>query len=207
MKIVTALAAIPLSLSLLACGGDDPTILPPDGSPIDAPRIDAPMQANCQATASYGAVTANPETTAAYWDGGTAQAPEFAVGLTSIAAGPPADGVQIELYAGFGALSGGIVPDTYTITGDELNYATCGVCVTIQADITQDAVGSVYMATGGSVTINSISPTFSATASNLTFEHVTIDPQTFQSTPVGDGCNSSITSVAIDATLEPLPQQ
>lgn len=62
------------------------------------------------------------------------------------------------------------------------------------------------MATGGTVTVavvgTALGQQLTGTLSNLTFAHVTIDQSTFMSTPVGDGCTSSITSASFDGTLE-----
>lgn len=53
-----------------------------------------------------------------------------------------------------------------------------------------------YYVTGGTITITQVSPMFEGSISNLTFEHVTIDDSTFQSTPHADGCTSAITSLS-----------
>jgi len=102
------------------------------------------------------------------------------------------DQVQIELYNGHGVMTGGIATGTYTIAGDDLDYETCGLCVRMKGNGTDD-----YFATGGSVTITSLTP-FAATLDDVAFEHVTIDGTTFHSTPVGDGCTATITSVTLD---------
>ena len=118
------------------------------------------------------------------------------------------DVLQLELYAGFGGFgSGDIKPGTYQLTGAELNYMTCGVCLRIFTDVT--GTGSAakakddYFATGGTVTLTATSGSnFSASISNITMNHVTIDSMTFKSTPVADGCNAAIMSGTLAAPLQ-----
>lgn len=121
----------------------------------------------------------------------------------------PADVLKVELYGGFGVFSSGtIAPGTYQLTGGELNYATCGVCLRVltNTDPSTNMYEHDYLATGGTVTISAVGTAagqqFTATLSNITFEHVTIAPTTFQSTPAGDGCTSAISNAALDLTLQ-----
>ncbi len=109
---------------------------------------------------------------------------------------------DIEIYDGFGVFTNGIQPGTYDLKGDELDYATCGLCVLVLGDSSSSS-SDPYMATGGSITITSISPngTFAGTGTNLTFTHVSID-QSNTSTPLNDGCNTSIASVSFSATVQ-----
>ncbi|MGC4116554.1 MAG: hypothetical protein QM765_18645 [Myxococcales bacterium] len=96
--------------------------------------------------------------------------------------------------------SGTAQPGTYVLSGDELNYATCGVCV-----LMVDNLGTPYMVTSGTVVLTSVSGNLTGTLTNATFEEVTIDGQTYESTPVAGGCQSSITSVAFDAAITTSP--
>lgn len=112
------------------------------------------------------------------------------------------DVLDVEIYAGFGVFTNGIKTGTFNLTGAELDYATCGLCVLVLTDTSGGSATDTYMATGGTVTIDTISPTtISGSLSNVTFTHVTIDANTFESTPVGDGCNSSISSLSISAAV------
>lgn len=65
----------------------------------------------------------------------------------------PADALEIARYAGYGAFSGGpITPGVYQISGDELNFATCGICLLLSTNT--DSNGhhdDDYMATAGTV--------------------------------------------------------
>ena len=115
------------------------------------------------------------------------------------------DNLDIEMYAGFGVFSNGIHTGKFQLTGAELDYATCGLCVLVLTDSAGGSPTDAYMATGGSVTITALQPTLTATLDNVTFTHVDIDSNTFESTPRGDGCNSSIASLAISAPVTVTP--
>lgn len=115
------------------------------------------------------------------------------------------DNLDIEMYTGFGVFSSGIHTGTFKLTGADLDYATCGLCVLVLTDSSGGSPTDTYMATGGSVTITSLQPTLTGTLDNVTFTHVSIDPNTFESTSVGDGCNSSIASLAISAPVTVTP--
>jgi len=161
----------------------------------------------CQATADYGAATiGQAQASADFADPCVTNVPPEFIGYQgTLNADASPDVLDIELYKGFGVFTTGeIRTGTYTITGDEANYATCGVCVLLLADVntTSGAPGSLYMATGGTVNITSVSPNITGTLSNMTFVHVDIDSTTFQSTPNADNCPSAITSLSFDALVE-----
>src|SRR6266540_159671 len=92
------------------------------------------------------------------------------------------DQVVLQLYRGFSVFTQGeIVPGTYEITGDELNYASCGVCVRMFADRLLGGARPLQdmMATGGTLVVTELgeagSGTFKADLQNAVFEHVDID--------------------------------
>lgn len=113
--------------------------------------------------------------------------------------------LSVQFYAGAGAFKGSttVKTGTFQIAGQELNFATCGVCVLLftQVDTKNMTQGPTYLATGGTVKITSVNGTLAATVSNVTFEHVQIDPDTYESTPDADMCQSAITSVAFSDTI------
>jgi len=121
----------------------------------------------------------------------------------------PGDIMTLELYANLGAFAandGGVIaPGTYAIAGDEVDYATCGVCVRLYTNATSSAYGDDYMPTSGLVTItqvgNAVGGAFEATVSNLTFRHVRIDSMTFTSTLANDTCASTLTAASYTGTL------
>jgi len=187
-------ASLVASLFLVACGGgesrpDASIIVQPD-APLDAPKP-------CGATATYGTVTpmdeiasrdldANP--TEIYYDAAMNTDPKF-------------DDLSIQLFKGLGAYTTGeLVPGVVALSGPETNYETCGACVLIYVDLDPDNEfmdDGVYMASGGTINLTTLTPNIKGTLSNVQFTHVTIDPDTFRSTPVGD-CTSTMTSMAFD---------
>jgi len=120
------------------------------------------------------------------------------VGLLNADVKPNA--ITVEFYAGYGVFAGGIASGTYSINGDELQYATCGLCVLVYGDV--DTVGgtppgAIYMATGGQVDVTSVVGNLTLSLSNVTFHKITIDPVTFVSTPVG-ACTTQVTSLTVN---------
>lgn len=203
MRLVTRFAALSVFLFAAACGGDDgggDITLTPDADTTPSP--DAPQQVTCTADSSYGTVTPAQQ----FGQADAATNPTQLVWGATLNADTMPDIVQLELYKGLGAFTNTeIVPGNYPLTGEELNYETCGVCVIFytDADLNGTAFADNYFVTGGTVNITSVSPNITGTLTNLTLEHVTIDEaNNYHSTPVGDGCNSAITSLAFDATVQ-----
>jgi len=121
------------------------------------------------------------------------------------------DQLVVQLYRGFGVFtSRSIEAGDYELTGDELNYKTCGVCVRIFADRPTDGgrPAQDMMATGGTLHVEAIggpqSGSFKATLSGASFEHVVIDDVSFESKPVDDGCETSISNVVADTPMSVL---
>ncbi|MGC4118388.1 MAG: PPC domain-containing protein [Myxococcales bacterium] len=113
------------------------------------------------------------------------------------------DLISLELYPGFGALSGGLAPGTYVIAGADTDYFTCGVCAMIYGDVTTSSIGSRYMATSGTVEITSVEGTLQAKLTNATFQHVTLTSTT--QTPAADGCTSKVAEATFAGTNVPVP--
>ncbi len=195
------------------------TIDAPSGTTIDAPTsgtIDAPAAMTCEADPSY---SGEPMMEQAGSDvNATSMTVDFENYFGALNADTAPDLLDIELYAMTGVFTAAITPGTYTLSGDELNYATCGLCVLIYANATFDSstgdltgADQYYLATGGSVTITSVADntagtgTLTGTLNNITFDHVTIDSTTFTSTPVGDSCESMITSMPFTAPVTVIP--
>lgn len=113
------------------------------------------------------------------------------------------DMLSVSLYDGFGVFAAGVAAGTFTIDATEAQFATCGVCVMLGADMdpATGQAGATYMASGGTVTISRLDTRFVATLSGITFRHVTVSPTTFVSTPTGS-CASAITSASIDSLVQ-----
>lgn len=178
---------------LVACGGSDDR---PDASiiqPVDA-ALDAP--APCLAQATYGAVT--PASEEAFRDADTM--PEIIFYKSALNMDVKLDELWIELWKGSGAYeTGEIVAGAVALAGPEVNYATCGACVLIDVDVDPDTGREgTLLATGGTLNLTSVSPNLKGTLSNVTLTQVAIDDESSESTPLGNDCHATVTSIAFD---------
>jgi len=206
MKRFLALALITFTAACGGGGGGDDTgddTVTPDAEVGDDPDAEQPRV--CDVQEALGTVTLTNQAADSM---GAAATPDFERGGGLINADAMPDVFQLELYKGFGAFTDTeIVPGTYTLSGDELQYSTCGVCPRIFANV-DTGTGmptQQFYVTGGTVTITAINPNLTFTVSDLAYVEVTVDETTFVSTPVPNGCTSSITSLAFDATVTNTP--
>jgi hypothetical protein len=115
------------------------------------------------------------------------------------------DLVEIELWDGLGAFEGGAVePGTYEISGDEAQVVTCGVCLYIYSDATVvdgEIVDSAkdYIATGGSITVDSIAGNLTGSLDGITFSE--IDWTSELGAPLDGGCTTAIPSATFDTAI------
>ena len=116
------------------------------------------------------------------------------------------DVVYIELWDGYGPFANTTAkPGTYTISGAETDWDTCGVCVLTLADVDANGNATKYlMATAGTVTVTSVGTatgqTTQATLTNASFTEITLVNQDYQAV-AGSTCTSPISHAAISATL------
>ena len=106
----------------------------------------------------------------------------------------------MELYniAPFGTT---IAPMANIDLSGQSQFKTCGACVLVLARVgTDGSAQQIYLATAGTLTITAVSPNITGTMSNVTFQHVTIDPSTTISTRVDD-CVTSVTSASFNTTV------
>ena len=115
--------------------------------------------------------------------------------------GMPGDHISLELWEGYGPFAGGLRTGTFSITGDETDYAVCGMCAIIATDYDGTNYRDTYMAQSGSITINSVDGSISGTMSNVTFRHVLLDADTGAQSEAGTGCVTRITSASFTAPL------
>lgn len=167
------------------------------GSPVDAaPQADAAPQVDggpgCYVPTTYGDLGTRTD---------PVEADDLAVPTivwATLELNNEPDTLKIDLYQGVGIFADSIHSGTFPLAGDQLSYADCAACVHLTArgagGETQD-----YMATGGTLTIDAVSPNLQATLSDVTFEHVSIAGSV--STPVGDGCVTAFSHLVIDAPL------
>jgi hypothetical protein len=110
--------------------------------------------------------------------------------------------LSLRLSGGYGVFTGGsIAPGVYTITGDEADPRTCGVCLSIAVP---GEPTSLYAASGGTVTITSVSSNFAGTLSDITFAHWELDG-VGNMTPSVHICESAITSMSFDVPINVTP--
>ncbi len=202
---------VPLALAMsVACagacsGGSEGT---PDAEPAadaraddagagDAPALpDGPAPMTCTAVPDYGSAGQLAGTAVSHTPAGSTS-PNRLEWRGDLDAAALPDQLAVELFAGAGVFTGAdIQPGTYTIEGDELDYATCGVCVLLYTDVAGGVERDVYLATAGSVAITSVSPTLAGQVSGVSFEHVTINPVSYESTPDPDMCRSALTDAS-----------
>jgi hypothetical protein len=112
------------------------------------------------------------------------------------------DEVSLELFTGippFGTEAAPTPPvaGTYVLAGPDLQYSSCGICLLAYSNNTAESLGDgEFMATGGTVVITEVGTTVGSKLTfelkNATFEAVTIDPETFESTPKNNNCTTKL---------------
>lgn len=164
-------------LFVAACGGDDSSSTP------DAPGStpDAYDTARCLIKGDFGAIGSVT---------GTATMGVNTLSAT-IDAGPPRDTFFIKLVTGKGVFASGLAAGTYTISGVDAGYLTCGLCVHIIADIGSGGPGKFYFADSGSVTLAATGPVMGS-AQNLHLAEVDIN----SGAKVPGGCEATIDSIS-----------
>jgi len=112
----------------------------------------------------------------------------------------------IETSAGPSPLDGGVGTYTFGSTADDQNYETCQTCLLMGSNCTADAgCESYYFATSGSVEITTVDLASNTLAGRLVgadLEEVTVDFDTYISTPVANGKSWCVADVAFDSTPE-----
>jgi len=115
------------------------------------------------------------------------------------------DLIHVELYPGYGSFPNNLTTLTnHVLSGDDLNYGTCGVCVLAYSNVSDSGQGAAeksYFLSGGTITLTSVAGRMTGTLKNATFVEVTIADQSFVTTPVPGGCTTSITSLPFDAAI------
>lgn len=125
--------------------------------------------------------------------------------IGTAANGEKPDIISIELWDGYGAFEGGdITVGEWTIEGDETAVLSCGICIYIFADSTL-ADGTLvdsekdYIATGGTITVDSITTNFTGSVADLTFTE--IDVNSDMGTPLADGCTTAVPTASFDVAI------
>ncbi len=109
------------------------------------------------------------------------------------------DYVQLELWPSTGAFTGAVTTGTFTISGVDAVYDTCGVCGRALGDKAEQGQKE-YFATAGTVNVTAVGAAgqpLSATLTNLSF--VEVDATTKQ--PIASGCASTLAGIQISGTV------
>ncbi len=132
--------------------------------------------------------------------------PQMLSGLVSPIGGPDPDQASLQFFE---SSTVKITPGTYDLSsGADANFATCAHCLLVFEDVSGSGAATTFFQQSGTLTLASItSPPNGVVAGALTnakLVEVTVDPNTYESTPVpGGAClfiaNSSIATTASEA--------
>jgi hypothetical protein len=112
------------------------------------------------------------------------------------------DVVQVELWPERGAFRGGPVqPGTYTLSGDDLSFATCGVCLRALGDKGLPTERE-YFAIAGTVEVTAVGPTADApfVAKILEASFAEVDTRHIE---LAEGCTTDLASAKISGLVVP----
>lgn len=130
---------------------------------------------------------------------------QFSGSITPLLSGDDADTFSVQFYGTNLGLDP-LVPGTFDLTAaPDDNYATCAHCVLVYTQPTDaNATPKAFFQTAGTMDLTKISdPVTLDTAASLTglvLSEVTIDQNTFESTPVSGGTCLSIASFSFDTS-------
>jgi hypothetical protein len=204
-------------LSLLACGGNsnNKTV-----NVVDAKGSGSGSGSGsdvCQAKATYAPTFGSNDDQQAQL--GTS--PEAVAYLANISEANPVDLLDIELWTGSMDFAGSAAATgTFTLSakGDD-NYASCGACALVWPQVAVGSDGSLtgldgaagsaffathqYMASGGTMTLTSVTGTLTGSLSNVTMRNVDIVDGSDSLTQTDDpsGCKTTVTSVSFTAAI------
>lgn len=122
----------------------------------------------------------------------------FVAAPTSLSAMQPIpDVISVELWDGYGAFANGMArTGTFTISGDETDYDTCGICVLMAANLVNNTPAKLLLATTGTVTVTSIATeagqTTEVEVSNASFVEITNVPNQGYEPVTTSSCPSPI---------------
>jgi cysteine-rich repeat protein len=117
--------------------------------------------------------------------------------------GPDPDFFQIEFYE----LNDIQMTGTFDLAASpDDNYETCDRCVLVYADNTDTGTGKYFFQESGAMQLDFVtsppgtSPASAGSLANVKLIEVTIDPQTYESTPVANGACLTLDALAWDFT-------
>jgi hypothetical protein len=208
-KFLAAVLA-PSTIYVIACGPgggtkiDSGIHIVPD-SPTGSGTPDAPNGSGaCTADGTYAppAFGSNNSQATNYPADQTMMAPHEQVLIGPMNGDP--DALAVFLFAGFGGFgSGDIANGTYTITGDDAAWSTCGICLVVATNIGSDgSVTDYYTANSGTLTLTSVTGHLAGSISNASFIHVAAGSNSQPSDPPAvDSCTTSVSSASFNTPL------
>jgi hypothetical protein len=156
-------------------------------------------QTGCQAKSSYG----NTLYTQAAEYSNSHDDMTYNGALTS---GSTTDLLQLDIQIPGPSFPHGPTTASITLTGNQLTWDQCDVCVSIAAHCVNCTLdtgtpGSSYMVTQGTLTITDAGQTtIGGTLTNAKFRHVNV-ADNGTATLAGDGCTTSIASIAFETSV------
>jgi hypothetical protein len=181
------------------------------GGTTDAPAemAAAPQLNACGHPANLGAVSPMNQTATEGGDRSVMTLHDSVSWLGQVNAATRPDTLDVQLYkstAPFGAMLSSM---SISLTGQN-DFSTCGACVLFHPmfnDGVEIRAQTNYIATSGTLNVtavpNGTTMRLTATLSNVTFEHVMIDPS-FKTTKIDD-CAVTLTSASIDSDVKLIP--
>lgn len=210
-----------LGMGLVACG-DDSTPAGDTNTPTDT---DTSNPSDTDTTTPTDTDTTSPDTDTTVPDtdttadtttpdtvGPTCDRDEFTVNaaffeynadndFTNFGAESDSGFISVEFYdIGSGSPLTGV--GVYPIGGNaaDRNYETCSTCIVIYDDCGAETCDTLFFATGGTIEVTAIDQdagTITAELKDIVAVEVTIDSQTFRSTPVANGESYCLDSVPV----------
>lgn len=126
-------------------------------------------------------------------------------GVSTTDTAVPVDALAIELYTS-GSYTGATTVGTYPLEGHD--YASCSNCVLVRAGCSGSTCAKTFFADVGSLVItqwDGPGGRFKANLVGVTAREVTIDENTFASTPVPGGETWCLDGLTVDAEIKSIP--
>ncbi len=110
------------------------------------------------------------------------------------------DALEITLWDSYGAFGDNdVTTGKFSLTGVESNDRTCGLCVRLFGNIDAGMPLQRYIATGGSITLTSVTGKLVGSASDLTFAEIAEGSTSGDTLP--DGCMSTAAKFRFDVMI------
>lgn len=116
------------------------------------------------------------------------------------------DHLYVELWDGYGAFNGTTAhTGTFTLSGDDLDLDTCGICVMMLANVSNNTPSKMMIATSASVTVTSVGTNAGqatqVVVNNASFVETTCVQNQGCTNVAGSTCTSPLTHADVRGTL------